>query len=240
MNKYRLIITLLVICVFEIMGGTSSHAQEKQPLLEKGAILKFSAVDQVSERPKVTLLNILSVYGEAYDCVFTIEEVWEDSGLINPLSGKLVEMTSTEQDFHQDLKSDLDALEQLIPNVKFEINQSNPRIIHIIDARLAQQKGYGLESVIPSINFKGTVVDLINEIGAQGVPISFPHVRFNGEMVDFSTKLRVKGERLKVRDVLSNFIKLEGRSEQIIWIARTKLGQEITSTVHFRGRQEKD
>jgi len=102
-----------------------------------------------------------------------------------------------------------------------------------MDARLAQQKEYGLESAIRSIDFTGKVNELPSEIGKQGIPLSPLSITFRFEQADYSTEVHVRGEELKVRDALSNFVPLQGRTKRILWIARTKLGQGEVTYVYY-------
>jgi len=90
-----------------------------------------------------------------------------------------------------------------------------------------------LESAIRSIDFTGKVNDLPSEIGKQGIPLSSPLISFKFEQIDYGTLVRVKGEDLKVRDALSNFVPLQGRTKRILWIARTKIGQGEVTYVYY-------
>ena len=102
-----------------------------------------------------------------------------------------------------------------------------------MDARLAQQKGYALESLIKRIVFTGKVNDLPSEIGRHGIPVSLPPIMDIRAYPDHTTTVQVKGEDLKVRDALSNFIPLEERRGRILWIASTKLGQGEMTYVYY-------
>jgi len=95
-----------------------------------------------------------------------------------------------------------------------------------------QQREYALEDTIKSLDFKGKVNELPDEIGKQGVPIAIPTWQSTHEQHDGSTMVYVKGEGLSVRTALSNFVKLEGR-DRILWIARTKLELGAISYVFY-------
>src|SRR5262249_4363793 len=131
-----------------------------------------------------------------------------------------------------ELVEELEQLRRTVSNFGYEFDFLNSRIVHIIDARLKQQKGYALEATIKSLDFSGRAHDLPNEIGKQEIPIATPTGFSTHEQSDYSTVVRVKGEGLTVRGALSNFVKLEGR-ERILWIARTKLKQGATSYVFY-------
>jgi hypothetical protein len=135
----------------------------------------------------------------------------------------------------KDLRSSLAFLQQKAPNFTYIINSSNRRIFHIIDARLTKQEGYGLVRVLKSVNFSGSTQDLIGYIGNRDIPVGnagLMDIR-DAMFQDLSTQLQAKGQNLQVKSLLSNYIPLEKR-DRIIWIARTKLGKEEISHVHFR------
>jgi hypothetical protein len=60
---------------------------------------------------------------------------------------------------------ELERLRHKLPNFTYILNQGNPRIIHIMDSRLANLQGYGLDRIIDRIDFSGPVFDLIEETG---------------------------------------------------------------------------
>lgn len=184
-----------------------------------------SSMNQISEKNSKPLPALLLKLGQKYDCYFTIEEAMADGEPINSLEAQWVQMRSAQPSLAQEL----DQLRQTVPNLTYEVDRTNPRIVHLIDSRLAQVDKYSLEGMIKTIDFKGTVNDLVTEIARQGLPISPPNFIFTHEQPDFSTKVEVKGDNLKVREALSHFISLEGRGSRVLWIARTKLIQgELT------------
>jgi len=50
---------------------------------------------------------------------------------------------------------------------------------------------------------------------------------------DFMTQVHVKGKRLGVRSALSDFIPLEGRTNRILWVAKTNMGPQETTYIRF-------
>jgi|GEM_PF-3082407 len=189
-----------------------------------------------SKKQETGLLQYLTRLGDAYDCFFTVEEAWKEGEAKNKIESETLQMPFK----RNGLVPELEQLRQSLPLLIFEIDKENPRIIHIIDSRLMQQKGYGLDSVLKSIDFTGSVNELVTEISKQGVPISTPMLTDTHEIMfrDFTTTVQVRGAGLKVRDALSNFIQLNGRG-RILWIARTKLGQGEASEILFRGPQNR-
>lgn len=213
---------LMIIAALLIFGTTSASA-----LQARGD----RPMNQTPAKESVLLTQHLVQLGKDYDCFFTIEGAWRDGEGMNMLEAQWVQPSEK-----KGLQQELERLRQTVPNFTYETNKQNSRIIHIIDARLKRQKGYGLESTIQSIDFTGIVDGLANAIGEQGIPISSRGLTdiYEGLSQDYRTEVHVKGKGLKVRDALSNFISLEGRG-RVIWIARTKIGQREMSYVHFHG-----
>jgi len=183
-----------------------------------------------NENTKKPLLFHLYKLGNLYNCYFTIESAWTDE---NPKSIEYSEINVSEE--KDGLQSNLDYLQQTLPNFRYLINESNNRIIHIVDTRLLKQENYGLAMVMKNVDFSGYLRQLLDYIGKQGLPViketSFGTIE--GAGVDFTTVVKVTGSNLQVRDVLSNYIPLDGRG-RILWIARTKLGKGESSRVFFK------
>jgi hypothetical protein len=166
--------------------------------------------------------------GKDYDRFFTIEEAWKDGESMNMLEAQWVQGFSE----MKSLQQDLERLRQTVPHFTYETNQQDPRIIHIIDARLKRYKDYGLEGTIKSIDFTGTVFELVTAIGKQELPVLPQKSLLTNEFWDHRTVAHVKGEGLKVSDALSNYIPLQAK-KRVIWIARTKIGQNEMSYVRY-------
>lgn len=189
----------------------------------------MEAVTQDSEERPMGLIGILFGLGRDYDCFFTIEDGSKEGEVGNRLESELARRTLPKGG----LVRELEQLRQDVPNFSYEFNPADLRIVHIIDSRLKQQKGYALEVTIKSLDFSGTVDKLPDRIGKQGISIVSPTGFFTHEQPDFSTEVQVKGEGLSVRSALSNFIRLEGR-ERVLWIARTRLEPGAISYVFYR------
>lgn len=205
-------------------------------ILVAGAIVSFQlggaeTMTQTSENQTMPLplLNYLAEMAKHYDRFFTVEEAWRPDKPKDSIDNNWLPRPSEKRGLEQELAQ----LRRVVPNLIYEIDKRNPRVVHIMDARLAQQKEYGLESAIRSIDFTGKVNDLPSEIGKQGIPLSPLLITFKFEQADYSTEVRVRGEELKVRDALSNFVPLQGRTKRILWIARTKLGQGEVTYVYY-------
>jgi len=213
---------LTAVVVVLMVGISSAHALKVQ----RGSHAKYALGNQVSPLP---MLNYLVELGKKYNCFFTIEEAWREDNLMDSISNHLLQRASQ----NMSLEQELNRIRQSIPNFSYELDRTNPKIVRIKDSRLAQQKDYALDAVIKTIDFTGKVHDLVNEINRQGIPVSALPITFNNETLDSVTIVQVKGEELKVRDALSNFIELEGRRSRILWVARTKIGKEEISSVRY-------
>jgi hypothetical protein len=186
-----------------------------------------------SQVRSVTLLQFLREMGNRYNQFFTLDEAAKPGK-----SDNWMEVYSIQRSRQKiGLTQELTRLQHLVPNFTYEIDSAKPQIIHIIDSRLTQQQGYGLEDLVKRINFTGIGFDLVNAIGEQGIPITARGAADASELLsmDFATKFHVEGDGLKVRDALSNFIPLHGR-RPILWIARTRLGKGEKTYVQFYGR----
>jgi RNA recognition motif-containing protein len=189
----------------------------------------MSHTSEIDQDP-LPLLNYLVQLGQAYDCFFTIEEAHEVSDQPNDvMEGRWIQASSS----RKNLRDELEHLRQVVPNFTYEFSKNEPRIIHIKDARLAHQKGSGLDSVLKSIDFTGRLNDLPQAISKQGVAVSGQSVIFTNETRDFTTMIQIKADTLKVRDVLTDFVPLKGRLMKILWIAKTELGQGKVSYVYY-------
>ncbi len=127
-------------------------------------------------------------------------------------------------------------MRRTVPGFTYYVNRREPRVIHVIEAVLTRQKDYGMNAIAPQINFTGTLMALTHAIGMQGIPVapSLVHDSDDFPFLDLSTELKVSARHLSVRDVLTDFIPLHGRSSRIIWLAETKVKQKEKTLVEFR------
>jgi hypothetical protein len=213
-------LVIIVALFFTLtMGSGSPQAEE----------IRLNAQDSRQESEPIWVGRYLVELALKYDCFLTYEEVLEEGGSTNTVLGYSI-LKSSEPN---SLEDELEYIRLTVPYFSYEIKEGPPRIIHILDTRLVNRGWYGLESTIKSIDFEGLVNDLIVEIGRRGIPVSFREAHFIGEHRDRSTVVKVKGEWLKVRDALTDFVPLEGRKERVLWIARTKLAKGEVSEVYY-------
>jgi len=218
MIKYRMVFAALFASA-AIAGLCSNEAKA------------IRSMDNHLKDQAVPLLSLLAKMGEAYNCYFTVEAAWTNGEPANQMESYLIFLPQDKKD----LRSTLEYLQQKVPNFTYIANSSNRRIFHIIDARLSKQEGYGLTHVLKSVRFSGLVRDLPDFINKQGATVGKAGMidTRDASVQDFSTTVKVQGQNLQVRSLLSNYLPLEKR-DRIIWIARTKLGKGEISQVQFR------
>jgi hypothetical protein len=197
------------------------------------ARIKSYATDNTAfqQQEDVTLLEFLYEVGKTYDCFFTIEEAWQDGEPSNQVEATRIERSLSKNN----LRNALNSLQQAAPNLIYVVSRENPRIVHIIDSRLTRQSQYGLETIVKRVDFTGTVGELVNELSRLGVPIQPPPMVdiHEARFMNSQTKVKVIGQGLKVRGILSNYIPLDDHG-RILWIARTCLASGEISNIQFR------
>src|SRR5437016_4817882 len=182
----------------------------------------------------IPLLDYLHKLGDASDCFFTIEESWAQGEPMNSLASYVV----PDEAMKGESRDQLQKLAALVPNLTFQVDADTPRIIHIIDRRLAGLGSYSMVQTVRSIDFTGKTNDLVAELSRQGIQIA-PQTSFVigdplAMRVDVTTVVHVKGDHLTVRSAISNFIPLDNYS-RIIWIATTERRAGSITYINMRG-----
>jgi hypothetical protein len=181
---------------------------------------------------------------EDHDCYFTIETAYTEGESMNAFTSQLIKRTDKPSGVSnsEQLRLRLTQICSTINNFAFFTNTSNPRIIHLVDKRLVGQAGYAMDMVVTNISFVGKIPDLFERINSFGIPVSQQMSFGIGDplhfAIDTTTVLNVKGTNLPVRDVISNFIDLQGYS-RVVWVATTKIGHNEPSQITFRGPRRK-
>jgi hypothetical protein len=183
------------------------------------------------QQEDVALLEFLYEVGNTYDCFFTVEAAWQGGEPSNQVEATRIEKSLSKTN----LRNALNSLQQAAPNLIYMVSRENPRIIHIIDSRLTRQNQYGLEAIVKRVDFTGTVGELVDELNRMGVSIQRPAMMdiHEARLMNSQTKVKVAGQGLKVRGILSNYIPL-GDHGRILWIARTRLAPGEISSIQFR------
>ncbi|HET6889895.1 MAG TPA: hypothetical protein VFH31_02235 [Pyrinomonadaceae bacterium] len=217
-RRYRIVVVLVLIAGF--LGITLFEGQQASNMVT-------SAEDE-----STPVRDALNEIGAKYGYFFTVEESFHEGGQTNRIESQKIERLTR----GSGLEQELDELVRLVPEVIYKIDEEeNPKIIHLIDAKLAKTKGYALDDRIKNIDFSGTVFELVAAIAKQGIRVSSQGMMSVQDLssTDLKTQVVVKGDGLSVRKALTDFIPLGARSNRILWIARTKMDPDATSYVRF-------
>jgi len=213
--KFRLVVVSVLLAMSSAASTRASFAQQ----------------DKVA-----SLYYYLDRLGTEYDCYFTIEASWKEGEVT-----KWMESYRLERQVKKDtVYAELETLSKTVPHFTYTVDSKNPKIIHVTDARLLNKMDYALERTLEHINFTGTLPDLVKLIGQQEIPVSAELAIFTSDYRprDHETKVEVKGESIKVKEALTDFITLTGRG-RVLWVARTKLAQSATTFIEFYGAASK-
>jgi hypothetical protein len=147
---------------------------------------------EASSEEQIPLEQYLTELGEATNSFFTIEEGYKEGGDVTSLLSLMLRRPAQKMT----VQVALEMLQRDAQNLSFLVNKQQPHIIHIIDRRLQQQKGYALDGVIKKIDFKGTVNDVLIEIGKRRILLSPPTSIATEEMLvwDLETVVHERGE----------------------------------------------
>lgn len=187
---------------------------------------------------EVQVRKLLADVGTKNGVTFTIEEALLKGGASDRIRS-FRHLTPPEG---SSLKAVLDDLSQSVANLTWYVDSNNPKIIHVLDDRLLHHQGYALDRVLDDIDFSGTVIELIDRIASQGISVSSGGPASSDDLLsmDGVTKVQARGKGLRVRDVLSDFVPLEGRGP-ILWFSVTHLdGGDQTTYVRFQGAPPKN
>ena len=176
-----------------------------------------------------SLQQVLKEIGDKYDRYFTIDSTSIGGNTEHSLEGQRV----SQPQMHS-LTQVLELLRTTIPNLTYKVDRYNSKIIHIIDRRLEQRKGYAMEKIIDNISFDGTLMDLVNTISKKGVAISSQGFLTTTDLFvgDGLTQVRIIEKNRRVRDLLTNYIPLNGRG-RILWIAETNMDRNDPTFVRY-------
>jgi len=204
--------------------------------LFSAGILSICAAQTIDGPPNpdsVSLEDLLASLGKQYDCYFTVEGGWRNHEAINAVARRAV----TPPQKASTLAEAIDELAKGAPGLRFEIDKRQNRIVHVIDRRLDGQTGYGLDTVIPTFVFSGQTMELVSELRKSGVPIGNENTFAVGQRITFdaSTNANVNARDYTVREILSDFIPLDGYN-RVIWTASTRISPRSDSMIHYRGR----
>lgn len=170
--------------------------------------------------------------GQEYDVYFTLETAWEGGEPANWMENYKIK----EPPKHDGLQRELERVAKSVPHFTYTFNPTNPRVIHVMDARLARQNEYGLDGVVKSLDYKGDLAGLVTALGERGIKVSAGTLGMIGDPRprDRHTEVRAAGRNISVRDAITYFTPLEG-GYRILWISTTKLAPGAVSQIEFFG-----
>lgn len=223
--KQSRIFSFILIIFFLFLSSPSVEAQ--------GAARPITTI-----QPDMQLFNYLQILGNKFDCYFTLEGGYAQGESIAAFQIRRVSNSgfdlNARLNSYPEIEIALIELQQSFPDFSYRIDSNNPKIIHIIDTRLEQQSN-PLNTVLPSINFYGTVGELLDAIGKQESrirpQISFGTIDMNFK--DFRSIAQVQATSLTIREVLSNSIELKRRKSRVLWLARTELGKDKITYIYY-------
>lgn len=193
---------------------------------------------QSGSSPRQARVTYLEGYllqlGDKYDVYFTLETAWENGEPSNWMESYKLDGPPK----LDGLQRDLERLRKAVPHFTYTFNQVNPKVVHVVDERLAHQEAYGLECVIGDIDYTGPLPGLLTALGGQKIKVSTNTLGVIGDMRprDSSTEVHVAAQNTTVRDAITLFTPLEGR-RRIIWDATTNLAPGGMSQIQFYGKK---
>ena len=190
---------------------------------------------------RVSLGGLLGDLGEKHDRYFTIEDVAIQGEV--PLRSYHAERRcpfsrrcDTTAPASKTLEAELDQIHRDNPNFRYRVDQNNSKIVHVIDDRLRNRSNYPMDSVVASVQFDGTLWDLVKYLSGRGIALNYMSGSLGlDSVVDVQTKVTISTPRATVRSVLSDFIKLDGRGPRILWESQTSLESDAHVDVWYPG-----
>jgi hypothetical protein len=164
--------------------------------------------------------------GKQLDCQFTVEMWMSTVTRSSCFNGLLIhdEKLATIEALLAKLKRD-------IPKAQIIRDPRNPRIIHLVEKSLLEDKNYVIEKSA-ALDFSGAIEDLPDALGKIAPGIGQSTGGVGGELasyVDGVTKVNVHIKREKIRDLLTDAVPLKTYG-RILWVAKTN-GE---TTIHPR------
>lgn len=202
-----------------------------------GACLPRAQCERAAAAPRqirpVFLEGYLLVLGERYDVYFTLETAWAEGESSNWMESYRVEGGPPG---YNGIRPELERLRTWVPNLTYVFDPRNPKVVHIIDARLLKRKGYGLNGVVRNFAYEGNLRGLVDALRKRGTKVSNEGLMSIGDMRphDFETTVHTSAQRMGVRDAITRFLPLKGR-RRIVWSSTTKLAPRAVSRIDFYG-----
>jgi hypothetical protein len=186
---------------------------------------------QESPSQTITLRQRLEEIGSKFDRYFTLEGLLDkDRG---GGTGSIENKTLIRKPLKTSISEEMQQLRQTFPTLDFEIRDGS-KVIHIIDKRIAAKADNPLDQVVKDIKFNGITFHFVDEIAKHGVKISPGNAISTKEIytVDYSIRVNVQASNKNVRELLTDYVPLEGRG-RILWISTTYSGKDNTAHIRY-------
>lgn len=182
-----------------------------------------------SSQQTITLRQRLEEIGEKFDRHFTLEIVVD----AERVAATMERESLIKKPLRKTLSQELEQLRQTIPNLDYKVNETS-KVIRVIDKRVVKRSNYALEQVVRDISFDGRMFDFVNEIGKKGPAVSSRGMVDTYEALggDYTIRVNIQANNKTVRELLTNYISLEGRGK-ILWIATTYTGKDSTTYIRY-------
>ena len=188
------------------------------------------------ETAEVSLREALWQAAAENDCVFTLEYSYGDRYEYRGREFKLsewMEMVPVKPfDNHSSLQDYLRELTVSVPRFSFQIDQNNPRVIHIIDSRLKTVREYALAQTVKQASYDGLLHEFPDYLGGMGFRISSRRTSATTDTGNLSTTVHLRRNNSTIRDLLTTAFPMDKRTPRILWTARTLISNN-TTRVHF-------
>lgn len=211
MNRSSLKIVAMVVAVFTL------------------PIIQGHMLGNESPQQAITLRQRLEEIGAKFDRHFTLEIVVDSERV----AASMERESLIQKPLRKTLFQELEQLRQTIPNLDYKFNDAS-KVIHVMDKRVATQANYPLDQVIREIGFDGIVFDFVDKMAKHGVPVSPRGMVDTYEMLatDSSIRVSVQASNRTVRELLTDYLSLEGRGK-LLWIAKTYIGKDKTTYIRY-------
>jgi len=183
----------------------------------------------VPESPNPTIAELLMELGEKNKTLFTLEEAAASGDGTNIRTYRFARPEG-----NPSLTAILDAMARTVPNFRYSVDAENPRIIHIVDARLAQMGEYVLGEPVDRMDFSGPVYALLRAVSDRSGPISSIQIPGPYDLlpVDLRSTVKIQGDGMTAREALSQIPAREGKGG-ILWQAQTEPGKRQSTVLTF-------
>jgi hypothetical protein len=165
--------------------------------------------------PEISFNDYLIHLGHKFNIYFTIESSYKDIRQYQDLSFRIKESPLTS------VSNISSGLMQLIPHYLVIQDPNNPRVFNIIKASLLKDSNYVMNQIPESVDFKGTMADYIDYLGAKDKLLRIDSSRPTAPIIIEDSRLPVDVSRkgITVRSALSS--SFPEHYDHVLWSATT-------------------